>query len=228
MLRLQAASREDARSIAMPPSHDPTEHARVAAKWSDPDAGSRRTARRFRSARRADRDSRAVARLIGRHVPEARSALDAPSGQGRLVVSMRSIGVEPILCDVSMPMLIESGTGPRVRGDALELPFKSDAVDVVVCCRLLHHFRDGRTVARALAESLRVARRAVVCSYWSSASWPGLRRRWGWSAADSGGRVERSDAEFDGLVRGLGGRVVERHRPAGRWSNQTFVVLERR
>jgi len=46
-------------------------------------------------------------------------------------------------------------------GDALALPFKTDAVDVVVSSLTLHHFDDDAAVA-AMAEMVRVARRRVI------------------------------------------------------------------
>ena len=50
-----------------------------------------------------------------------------------------------------------------VCGDALDLPFASGSVDVVLASQLLHHF-EGRDAARLLAEMHRVARLAVVVS----------------------------------------------------------------
>ncbi len=53
---------------------------------------------------------------------------------------------------------------PRVEilaGDALALPFKTDAVDVVVSSLTLHHFDDDAAVA-AVTEMARVAKRRVI------------------------------------------------------------------
>ena len=47
-----------------------------------------------------------------------------------------------------------------VRGDALRLPFATDAFDYVMCSLFTHHFRD-ESVVRVLEEMARVARRRI-------------------------------------------------------------------
>src|ERR1041385_1255659 len=49
----------------------------------------------------------------------------------------------------------------RVAGDALHLPFRDDAVDVVTSSHFFHHFSPEENAA-ILRESLRVARRGVM------------------------------------------------------------------
>lgn len=46
-------------------------------------------------------------------------------------------------------------------GDALQLPFADQSIDIVICSLLLHHFDEDDAV-RLLQEAARVARRAVV------------------------------------------------------------------
>ncbi|MDE3127367.1 MAG: methyltransferase domain-containing protein, partial [Gemmatimonadota bacterium] len=71
-------------------------------------------------------------------------------------------------CDVS-PALLPGGNRYAAAGDALALPFRSGAVDFVVCSQLLHHF-EFPGARRVLGELHRVARRAVIVS--------DLRRSW--------------------------------------------------
>jgi SAM-dependent methyltransferase len=232
------------------------ERRRVRGKWSGAAAGERYGRARFRLRRRAERDVRALERLLERHAPEARTLLDVPLGAGRLRPAYAGRVALGVGCDVSAPMLRAAGAGavpgpghgsdpgpgsdpghgagpgprgrlPRVRGDVWRLPFRSEVFDAVVCCRLLHHLAEPELVEAALAELLRVTRGALVVSYWSAASWPGWRRRRGWSAPDAGGRRERPDADLARWVAAAGGTVRELHRPAGRLSNQAFLVATR-
>ena len=48
-----------------------------------------------------------------------------------------------------------------VAGDALRLPFRDEAFDVVSCSLLAHHF-EPETLVKFASESLRVSRRAVL------------------------------------------------------------------
>jgi SAM-dependent methyltransferase len=68
-----------------------------------------------------------------------------------------------------------------VCADAMTLPFRDSAFDVVMCSQLLHHFADA-DAERLVREMNRVARRAVIvsdlrrswlaaCGFWL-ASWP--------------------------------------------------------
>lgn len=54
-----------------------------------------------------------------------------------------------------------SATPALVRGDALALPFRDGAFDVVLCTLTLHHFDSGAAVA-LVGEMRRVARRRVL------------------------------------------------------------------
>jgi len=81
-------------------------------------------------------------------------------------VSLWTIGV-----DVAEPLIFATRlrNSVVVRGDALRLPFRDSAVDVVMCSQVLHHFRadDAVTLVR---EMDRVARLRVIIS--------DLRRSW--------------------------------------------------
>ncbi|MEO0650757.1 MAG: class I SAM-dependent methyltransferase [Planctomycetota bacterium] len=203
------------------------ERQRVERKWSAPKAAQQRRAGRFRNARRERRDVRTVERLLTDHAPGAVRVLDVPCGAGRLAPAIRSRGAQLVACDISASM-VAAARGSAVlgvRGDSLRLPFRDQAFDAVVCCRLLHHFAERALVEQALFELLRISRGPVLASYWTRASWPGWRRRLRLSRPDRGGRVERSEGDFERAVAAAGGRVAARIRPAGWLSNQVFAVV---
>jgi len=68
-------------------------------------------------------------------------------------------------------LLRASGAGVdlAVRGDALNLPFATASIDVVMCSQVLHHFA-GADAIRLIREMNRVARVRVIVS--------DLRRSW--------------------------------------------------
>jgi ubiquinone/menaquinone biosynthesis C-methylase UbiE len=94
-----------------------------------------------------------------------RSLLDIGSGTGRALAYMKRArpelavkGIEPVA--ELRQMAYRNGVDPQdlVEGDALALPFTDQAFDLVCEFGVLHHIR---TPERAVAEMLRVAKRAV-------------------------------------------------------------------
>jgi SAM-dependent methyltransferase len=94
-------------------------------------------------------------------VPEAARTLARACG-----VSLRTIALE---ASDALAAAARSQELPMVRGNALALPFRDRAVDIVVCSQLLHHFDEPGAFA-VLRELDRVARRCVIVS--------DLRRSW--------------------------------------------------
>jgi len=94
------------------------------------------------------------------------SVLEVGAGAGDVPLAAHSalahqgIALDVTLLDRTVSHLPANGTASIV-GDALHLPFRDDAFDVVSCCLFAHHFEpDGlRVFAR---EALRVSRRAVL------------------------------------------------------------------
>jgi len=131
----------------------------------------------------AGRERRVVKGLLER-VPH-RSALDIPSGTGKLAGVFASLGTRVLASDISPSMLKRaeaefSRVGhPDVNfqvADAAELgEFADAAFDVVVCLRLLHRV-PSRLRTRMLAELARVAPHAIV-SYGIENGYHKLRRR---------------------------------------------------
>lgn len=105
-------------------------------------------------------------------VPKGARVLDLPVGTGRMARRLAAEGYRPLGGDVSAPMLRFAAGLAReasrrhdlVRADAEALPLADDAVDVVVCFRLLSHPpREARQ--HILREMARVARGRVIAVY---------------------------------------------------------------
>lgn len=121
---------------------------------------------------------RAVARIIGAGPGDR--VLDLAAGTGTSALSFTASGADCVACDFSLGMLRagktrmtgrkqrggrESGRLGRVAGDALRLPFRDEAFDVVTISFGLRNVADP---GAALAEMCRVTRpggRLVVCEF---------------------------------------------------------------
>lgn len=242
-----AGAREDERT-ARGGAEDPRLRARdPRAKWAAPGAGERYRDERWGGRRRAGRDPRTAARLLGDLGVRAGAVLDAPCGAGRLRAELEAAGLAWVGLDASAAMLATasgapargSGASPAadggpgavrraavVRGDVLALPFRDGTFEAAVACRFLHHLREPDDVALALRELARVARRAVVASFWDAATLPALRRRLG-LAPDEGpaGRVAHPRALLREAARAAGARRVAFHAAFPLLSQQTWVAL---
>jgi len=121
-------------------------------------------------------------RILEQHAarPGLRPILDAPCGTGRLRGVFERRGMRYIGLDVSVPMLEEARRGEQgdlIRSVVDRMPFKDDAFDIVLCCRLLHHLEESEETEIVVKELVRVAHRLIVVSFWDSASLPALRSR---------------------------------------------------
>ena len=95
---------------------------------------------------------------VARHLKgETGTVLDVAGGAGDIARALP----RPIVLDRSEMMLSFAEGLPRVRGDALRLPFADRSVDWVVATHFLHHLSDAEAVD-ALREFDRVARRGIV------------------------------------------------------------------
>lgn len=137
---------------------------------------------RWGNRRPALRDPAILERILEQHAarPSLRPILDAPCGTGRLRAVFERRGMRYFGLDVSVPMLEEARHGEQkdlVLAVADRMPFKDDAFDIVLCCRLLHHLEENEETELVLKELVRVAHRLIVVSFWDSASLPALRSR---------------------------------------------------
>lgn len=115
--------------------------------------------------------------------PRSEVLLDLPSGGGRLSGEF----------DKHTDLLVEADTGlgqllynrRHHEGDArvwmtasgFHIPFRSESVDGVVCCRLCHHLPTPEERERLVRELLRVARGFVIMTFFDYHSLKNLIRR---------------------------------------------------
>lgn len=199
-------------------------------KWSASRSGEWYSGQRFASRRAAERDPRAIERLLRRHGVRG-ALLDAPCGTGRLAAQLSSFEAPLVSLDLSAPMLAIAARQPGarlVRARIEALPFEDRTFDVVVSCRFLHHLHGADELRGALSELVRVSSRLVVASFWDAGSLPTWRVRLGWKRSEGPrGRTALSRARLEGLLEGSGARVVEYAATLRFLSQQTFFVAER-
>ena len=192
---------------------------------------------RGRNPRGALRDPMLVERIFDRHGvrPSLRPILDAPCGTGRLRGVLERRGMRYVGVDVSSAMLREARGGERgdvsglCMGVVDRLPFKDDAFDVVVCCRLLHHLDDEETVDCVVRELTRVSYKLVIASFFDAASLPALRRRVGLRRSEGPrGKYALSKRSLRKMFEAAGAEVVGFHHSFRFVSQQAFVVAQKR
>ena len=94
------------------------------------------------------------------------SLLEIGSGEGNVPLSAKgALSRDGITLSVTLLdrrwTHLPAGNVTSVCGDAMHLPFRDDAFDVVSCSLFAHHF-DPEPLRLVIAESLRVSRRAVL------------------------------------------------------------------
>lgn len=110
--------------------------------------------------------ARMIDAVLSRTHAKQLSLLDIASATGDIPVSiqrklaLRSVHVDLTLLDRD-PAHFDSVRAPRVRGDALAIPFRDDSFDVVTCSLFAHHL-EPKELQVFVRESLRVARTAVL------------------------------------------------------------------
>ncbi len=142
------------------------------------------------------------------------SVLDCPSGTGRFLPVIRDFDASLITMDTSASMLREGQayfdsfpvSPTAIAGSAFELPLADNAVDVVLCSRLLHHIPERAQRVKILREFARVARVGVVFSFFDAQSFRAWRRqRKALRKGRSGGRhaMLRSECDEESREAGL-------------------------
>ncbi len=136
------------------------------------------------------REYRLLERLLSSQ-PRSHILLDLPSGGGRLSPQLSRYGDLLVEADIALGQLLygkgnHGGQDPRIwmTASAFHIPFRDEAVDAVVCCRLCHHLPTPDERERLVSELLRVARRFVIMTFFGHYS----MKNW----------VRRARAPFDG------------------------------
>jgi ubiquinone/menaquinone biosynthesis C-methylase UbiE len=130
----------------------------------------------------SDRRERALLTRYFAELGHVDSILDLPCGHGRLSDLLGRHCNRLIEADWSFTMVSlnqrDHGTQNRAyfRASALEIPLPDRSVDVVVSFRLSHHLETPALRERHLGELFRVAKKAVIVTWFSATSLKNLLR----------------------------------------------------
>lgn len=133
-----------------------------------------------RKGRRVDRAERALLDWLLTHLPQAKRVLEVGCGTGHFSRHLARQSRRIVGLDRSPGMLAALQWGEpqilRVQGDAHRLPFRDQAVDVVLFVTTLEFLEDP---PGALAEAVRVARHGLILLVLNRWSLGGISRRIG-------------------------------------------------
>jgi len=162
-------------------------------------------------------------RRIAREVGHRKlSILEVGAGSGYVPLAAQrvlggwGIGLQVTLLDRVWSHLPQ-GRAASVAGDALRLPFRDGAFDVVSCSLLAHHF-EPETLVEFACESLRVSRQAVLINDLIRSrlhlllvylGLPLFRSRITWHDAPASVRRAYSCDEMRGVLANVGARKVQ-------------------
>jgi ubiquinone/menaquinone biosynthesis C-methylase UbiE len=130
----------------------------------------------------SDKRERALLATYFAEIGHVDSILDLPCGHGRLSDLLKSHCKRLIEADWSFTMVSlnqsDHGTDARssFRASALQIPLPDRSVDVVVSFRLSHHLESQELREQHLRELFRVARKAVIVTWFSATSLKNLLR----------------------------------------------------
>lgn len=131
----------------------------------------------------SDRAERRILRSFFAEVGPLESILDLPSGYGRLLGLLREHAPRIVEADVSATMLKLNAerhgedAAEYLECSGLAIPVEDRHFDGVVSVRLNHHLESESAREAHLRELCRVARRAVVVTFFSHRSLKNLLRR---------------------------------------------------
>lgn len=116
--------------------------------------------------------------------PLTGTAVDLPTGTGRMIPLLRRYHARVVAVDLSQAMLGESsrhGADDYLLADAADVPLSSASVDFVLSSRFIFHVHD---LGKYMAETARILKPGgnwIFDAYhWTPKAWfPRLQRRWG-------------------------------------------------
>jgi len=114
------------------------------------------------SGKQADLQEKALLKTLLELFPDATTILEVGCGTGHFTHWFRALGYSPFGLDRSRNMLNEAVSGYPIRclqGEALALPFPSQAFDILALITTLEFIPDPQ---QALSEALRVARQGIL------------------------------------------------------------------
>jgi hypothetical protein len=208
----------------LPGGTDPSHPARAA--YRDPATAAAYAAERFTRGSGPEKDARerdAVGDMLGRAgLPPGARVLDCPTGAGRFADLLASRGLAATGAEASGEMIAHAarsfaaaGLPRRLAGaDALALPFRDGAFDLVLCHRLLHHFATEGERRALLASLARASRRWVLVSWFDALSLQHIRRAIRNPLRRSGRHAVRRDTLLaDAAAAGLRPAAIRAVRP---------------
>lgn len=182
------------------------------------------------------REQRVVASVL-RWLGPVSTILDVPSGYGRLTPVLAAVAPRVVVsADIhagrlrAVRDLALAGRQPVVRVDLLRgTPFPTQAFDLVLNMRFLHHVHAIDGQRRVLRELTRVSRHYVVVSYYRNTNLHAVVRR---LQSVTRGNRRRGPAmmaryQFEHLMRGTGWRIVFDQALLPGLHAQRVAVLER-
>jgi ubiquinone/menaquinone biosynthesis C-methylase UbiE len=124
----------------------------------------------------ADKEETTIREIIAQmRLPAGASALDCPTGTGRFLPLLQTLGLAPTAVDISPAMLELAGRVPGVktlRASADALPLEPDSVQLWLMSRFAFHFADLRPFLREAARVLAPGGYLVFDIYhWTPRSW---------------------------------------------------------
>ena len=131
----------------------------------------------------SDKRERALLHRYFAELGPVDTILDLPCGHGRLADFLKSRCERLFEADWSFTMVslnrADHGDDARryFRASALEIPLPDRSVDVVVSFRLSHHLETQELRERHLRELFRVARKAVIVTWFSATSLKNVLRQ---------------------------------------------------
>jgi len=129
------------------------------------------------SGRRADRLEKALLKRLLAGFSRARTLLEVGCGTGHFTRWFGEQGLQAMGLDLSAPMLAEAvrlGGQLYVQGDALALPFRAEAFDLVALITTLEFVTDP---VQVLSEATRVARHGLILGVLNRQSLLAWRRK---------------------------------------------------
>lgn len=150
--------------------------------------------------------------------------LDLPCGTGRFRDLLQSHTTDLLSIDASREMLAATPPTHGLQASAHAIPLQEDAVDLILCSRLLHHFEHSAQRRAVLQELARVSSSHVILSYFDAANFQAWRNR---IRKRFRGRFPISRTTFSDEIQSAGFTEVARTYIARGISEQVWVLLEK-
>jgi len=138
--------------------------------------------------RRDQREKNAILRCM-KHVPQNTHVFDFPCGTGRLIKLLMGAGYRVTGVDSSSSMLGlarencselsgDSSSVDFYERDVFDSGFDDGEIDVIICNRLFHHFKESSDRQKAFAELSRICNGPIIVSFFNAFSLSMMIKKW--------------------------------------------------